>query len=138
MRARSYAANLGHGKYMARTYKAPKQAQYENQLMQLLADAAPAIPVDEAISLTVIAVLPVPSSWSKKKKDMAISGAIRPVGKPDLDNLVKNIKDCMTNLSFWKDDSRVCTIHANKIYGVKPCWKISMLWGNELTMDDFK
>lgn len=27
--------------------------------------------------------------------------------KPDTDNLVKLLKDCMTNVGFWKDDAQV-------------------------------
>lgn len=28
--------------------------------------------------------------------------------KPDTDNLVKTLKDCMTAAGFWKDDAQVC------------------------------
>ena len=123
MRARSRVC----GKH-AMTYKAPKQARYENQIMQLLAEHAPAVPVDGPVCLDVLAWLPIPASWSKKKKELAATGVIRPVGKPDLDNLIKNIKDCMTQCGYWTDDSRVCTLHAGKAYAVKPAWFITMHW----------
>jgi Holliday junction resolvase RusA-like endonuclease len=28
--------------------------------------------------------------------------------KPDTDNLVKLLKDCMTKLNFWQDDAQIC------------------------------
>lgn len=123
MRARSRVC----GKH-AMTYKAPKQARNENQLMQLLAENAPSIPVDFPVSLEVVAYLPIPASWSKKKKEQARMGFIYPIGKPDLDNLVKNIKDCMTQCGFWTDDSRVWRIDARKRYMLKPGWVITMEW----------
>lgn len=36
--------------------------------------------------------------------------------KPDTDNLNKALKDCMTQLGFWKDDSQVSVEHIEKRY----------------------
>lgn len=30
------------------------------------------------------------------------------VTRPDTDNMIKLMKDCMTEAGFWKDDSQVC------------------------------
>lgn len=37
--------------------------------------------------------------------------------RPDVDNLCKLLLDCMTRLKFWKDDSQVCSLIAEK-FGV--------------------
>lgn len=34
--------------------------------------------------------------------------------KPDTDNIVKLLKDCMTEAGFWKDDALVCCEHIEK------------------------
>lgn len=34
--------------------------------------------------------------------------------KPDTDNLQKLLKDCMTNVGFWKDDAQVAVEHVVK------------------------
>lgn len=55
-------------------------------------------------------VIPLPKSWSKKKKSMmAGTGHTQ---KPDIDNLVKAFLD-----AIMKDDSGVSSIAARKIWG---------------------
>ena len=39
--------------------------------------------------------------------------------KPDLDNLQKLLKDVMTDLGFWKDDSQVCIEQVEKMWSEK-------------------
>jgi Holliday junction resolvase RusA-like endonuclease len=62
--------------------------------------------------LNVVFVLPMPISWSKKKRQEMD-------GKPhqqksDLDNLVKAIQDCLL-----KDDSGIYKINASKYWGIE-------------------
>lgn len=40
--------------------------------------------------------------------------------KPDTDNLDKMLKDCMTQLHFWKDDAEVCSEIIEKFWGEHP------------------
>ena len=39
--------------------------------------------------------------------------------KPDTDNLIKLLKDCMTRLNFWNDDAQVASEITEKFYGEK-------------------
>ena len=39
--------------------------------------------------------------------------------KPDTDNLIKLLKDCMTALRFWKDDAQVASEHNEKFWVVE-------------------
>ena len=39
--------------------------------------------------------------------------------RPDLDNLQKGLKDCMTAEGFWIDDSQVCAEYAQKQWSDK-------------------
>ncbi len=39
--------------------------------------------------------------------------------KPDLDNLIKFVKDALNGYA-WRDDSQVCYINAMKTYGERP------------------
>lgn len=39
--------------------------------------------------------------------------------RPDCDNYVKEIKDVMTELGFWKDDAQVVDLHVIKRYSEK-------------------
>lgn len=40
--------------------------------------------------------------------------------KPDTDNVIKLLKDCMTRTGFWKDDAQVCSEITEKFLGVTP------------------
>lgn len=36
--------------------------------------------------------------------------------RPDLDNMEKLLKDCMTDAGFWHDDAQVCVEHVAKVW----------------------
>lgn len=40
--------------------------------------------------------------------------------RPDTDNLQKLLKDCMTDVGFWKDDALVCSEIVEKFWAEKP------------------
>lgn len=46
--------------------------------------------------------------------------------RPDCDNYVKEIKDCMTELGFWKDDAQVVNLNVIKRYSEKAAIYINM------------
>jgi Holliday junction resolvase RusA-like endonuclease len=57
--------------------------------------------------------IPMPKSWSKKKKDLLNN---KPHEKrPDIDNLVKGVMDAL-----FKEDSHVHTVYAKKIWSYNP------------------
>ena len=82
------------GKF-ARVYKSKEQINSEHDIMMFLAKYKPSEPIKEAVVLDIDAYLPVPQSKSKKWKELANSENILPTVKPDLDNLIKNILDCI-------------------------------------------
>lgn len=112
----------------SRTYKDPKQAKEEQALMACLVQFVPAVPMDGPLLLGVKACLPIPASKPKKWKEGAASGSIRPTVKPDLDNLLKHVKDCLTMLRFWGDDRQVVGYlpHTGKYYSDRPRWEIEI------------
>ena len=42
------------------------------------------------------------------------------ISRPDTDNLQKALKDVMTRMGFWVDDSRVCSELVSKIWADRP------------------
>ncbi|UUM20948.1 RusA family crossover junction endodeoxyribonuclease [Mycoavidus sp. SF9855] len=98
-------------------YTPQKTAQYEN-LVQLVAQQAmgKATPITCAVTLNIRAFLSIPTSWSRKKQLAAAVGEIVPTKRPDLDNLIKAIKDG-ANAVIWIDNSQVIDIYASKRYG---------------------
>ena len=42
------------------------------------------------------------------------------ITKPDTDNMIKLLKDCMTECGFWKDDSEVASEITEKFWSAVP------------------
>lgn len=61
----------------------------------------------------------IPASWSGKKQRAAEAGEIRPVSKPDADNIIKAIFDAMNGV-VWKDDVQAVEIAVSKRYSLVP------------------
>ena len=83
--------------------------------------------------LGIWAYLPIPKK-SKKWMAAAMSGEIRPIVTPDLDNLLKHIKDCCKGI-FWSDDKQVVGYlpETGKYYGSPPRWVFELV-----TLDEYR
>jgi Holliday junction resolvase RusA-like endonuclease len=119
MRARAAVRN-GH----AIAYKAAKQRHAEDSLIALMRQYRPVEPISGPVMLLVTAYMPIPQSWSKKRRLEAVEGTVYHDKRPDVDNLLKQVADCMTQLSFWNDDTQVAEVTAKKVYSVNPGWEI--------------
>ena len=75
----------------------------------------PPIELGRPIRLTVTAAFLPPASWSRKKRDQALLGMIRPTGKPDIDNLAKVVGDSLNGV-VWHDDQCVVEATVRKVY----------------------
>lgn len=110
----------------SKTYKDKKQESREACLNAFLAQNAPAMPMEGELVLRVRCYMPMPK-MTKAKTAAALSGEIRPTTKPDLDNLVKHLKDCLTQMRFWGDDKQVVELVASKWYSDRPRWEVEIL-----------
>lgn len=84
---------------------------------QLAMDGRP--PIDAPARMVALVELPIPASWSKRRRAAAITGSIHPVTRPDLDNYVKAALDALIGIVLT-DDSLVVELEARKRYGVDP------------------
>ncbi len=71
------------------------------------------------LDLVVMFYLAVPRGWPKWRQAAALAGHVRPAIKPDLDNLIKCIKDAC-NQVVYRDDSQIVEIKARKRYARRP------------------
>lgn len=76
-------------------------------------------PMENAIRADIKVFMPVPKSDSKKKKDLKLSGKIRPTMKPDNDNIAKSVLDALNGLAYV-DDKQIVELKVDKYYGVEP------------------
>jgi Holliday junction resolvase RusA-like endonuclease len=109
------------------TYNA--QETEEGRAMQHLHRGLPEgwTPIDGAIRVWALFEMPIPKSASKKAKIGMQSNEIPHTKKPDLDNLVKFVKDCANGI-LWRDDSQVIRIEAAKRFSDNPRTQILIDW----------
>lgn len=71
-----------------------------------------------ALKVVVTAWMPIPKSWSHKKRDAALAGVLRPATKPDWDNIAKML-DALNEVA-WDDDMQIVDGRAIKFYAEQP------------------
>lgn len=71
------------------------------------------------IEASMVAYFKIPQSVSSKKKKQMMDGKIRPVKKPDLDNIAKAILDSL-NERAYRDDSCIISLTISKLYSEQP------------------
>ena len=59
----------------------------------------------------------IPQSFSKVKTNLALKGELRPIIKPDCDNIAKNINDALNGI-VYPDDKQIVSLEVNKFYSV--------------------
>ena len=69
---------------------------------------------DQFISIKILFKFEVPKSYSKKKRDEALAGNLRPT-KGDIDNYIKSVLDGLNKVAFL-DDKYICNITAEKVF----------------------
>ena len=108
------------------TFKSANQKANERTLEALLAPYAPKTPLAGPLVLEFVAALPVGKSDSKKLREAKLTGMVSPEKKPDIDNLSKQLLDCMTRLQFWTDDVQVVCLRCEKIYAEQGYWDVAL------------
>ena len=107
--AQEHSVKVIHGKPIF--FDPPNVKDAKNLLMGHLAKNRPDKPIEGAVELTVMWLFPKGKShrhgeWRKTK--------------PDTDNLQKLLKDCMTQVGFWKDDAQVVSEKVQKRWSDEP------------------
>lgn len=75
------------------------------------------------VYLDVTFFMPIPMSWSKKKK-AAYQDQLH-LSRPDLDNLIKWVCDIACGI-IYTDDCIISQINARKVYSLSPCTKFTL------------
>ena len=108
----------GRGKFI-RMYDPPKTAKFKKQLRALAAETYHDAPLEGEIYLKVAFYRKVQKNVSKKEHDRRVSGARRPIVKPDLDNYIKSTLDALNGV-IWTDDAAIVELNTSKWYADDP------------------
>lgn len=127
-RPRQRIAGSG-SKQFVQNYKSAVQKLDEAKYHALFMKHKPNVPITGPIKLGIMAYLMIPDSKSKRWKADALSGLIRPTGKPDLDNIIKHCCDVMNGI-FWHDDKQVIEYlpFTGKYYSDHGHYKITLIY----------
>ena len=76
-------------------------------------------PLSGALRMSLDFTLPIPPSWTKRRQAEASAQFIRPIGKPDTDNLAKAVMDGCNEVLYF-DDAQIVALSIRKRYGLVP------------------
>lgn len=100
-----------------RSYQPKKVIDYANTVrfafLQKYPDFEPI--KDKAIDVEIKVFIGIPQSKTKKFKNSALLGEIRPTKKPDCDNIAKNINDALNGIAYV-DDAQIVKETIEKKY----------------------
>ena len=96
-------------------------ASYENLIQLYYIQQCGRHPFEKDVPLDVRIVVyySIPESASKKKKAMMAAHLLRPIKKPDADNVAKIAMDALNKLAYH-DDAQVVDFQFRKFYSLRP------------------
>ena len=71
------------------------------------------------LELRIEAFYSIPKAMSKKKRAAMEIGEIRPIKKPDVDNVLKVVADALNNIAY-RDDAQIVETKVSKFYSDTP------------------
>lgn len=111
---------------MVRLYTPAKTRAYEDTVRIAAAMAMGARrPFEGEVTMTITAMVAIPTSFSKRKRTNAIAGIIKPTTRPDADNYAKAALDGCNGILF-RDDSQVTDLIIRKRYAAEPRLVVTM------------
>ena len=103
-------------------YYDPSSKDKKNIMLQI-AKFKPKQPLKGDIMLKLVFTIPRPKNHYRTGKYSHLLKDNMPEyvsARPDLDNLVKLISDVLENAKFYINDSQICRLQAEKVYGSNP------------------
>lgn len=113
-----------------RLYDPKKVSTYKKQLGMMCKFQYKDKPLTGPLIVSLKFYRQVQSSVSKKERELRITGAHRPIVKPDTDNYIKSTLDGLNGL-LWEDDNQIVKIVAEKYYSDHPRVEIEVEEVNE-------
>ena len=107
------------------TYTDDRTRAEEARIRLLAMASRPPAPFAGAVAVTVVARMPIPASFSVRRRSLALQGRILPTGRPDVDNVAKLVLDALNGV-FWRDDAQIVDLAATKVYGQAPGLQIAV------------
>ena len=109
-----------------KAYDPAKSRDYKQYVRLVASEDAPEAPVTGAVVLSLRIYRAVPKSMSKRKREAALAGRLRPTTKPDVSNVLKGVEDALKGL-WYADDSQIVGYgELGKWYSERPRIEVTM------------
>ena len=109
-----------------KTYTPQKTVNYETYVKERFLIEHPEYkPLEGELVVRINSYFSIPKSFSKKKREQAEMGMIKPTKKPDCDNIAKIVLDSLNGIAFM-DDKQVVNLVVTKNYDTIPCVEVSI------------
>lgn len=120
-KARPRFSKYGHA------YTPKKTAQYEKKIKDAYRTQPNTFKFERsaALMVSIIFSMPIPQSYSKKRRKWILDGYEHYTKKPDIDNLAKAVLDALNGVA-WEDDSQIVTLNLRKEYSEHPSVWVSI------------
>ena len=102
-----------------RTYTPKETVSAEDNIKRCALAAGPHDIIDGPVRARLTFDMKIPKTWSKKKKEQAELGIIRPVTGKDFDNMAKLVCDSLNKIAY-NDDSQIVEAMIIKKYSAEP------------------
>lgn len=99
-------------------YTPAKTRNYE-QAVAMAGRAVCRQPIAGPLRMSLFVRMAVPKSWTKRQREDALSGCLRPTSKPDLSNVIKAIEDGLNGVCYL-DDAQIVRLQAESWYAPTP------------------
>lgn len=76
-------------------------------------------PDDAQLDMRIMAYYGIPKSQTKKNKELMKKKLLRPIKKPDMDNVIKIIADSLNGIAY-RDDTQIVDCQIRKFYSDRP------------------
>lgn len=100
-------------------YTPKKTRDYEKYVKQIALRYKPKELLTGALEVRFYFYRPIPKSFSKKNRELALCGRLRPKIKPDLTNYTKAAEDALEGI-IYKNDAQIVDEHLHKYYSATP------------------
>jgi len=116
------------GRVITRTYTPKKTADYEKLIrMNFLEAAGRVLNLTCGIHVGVIAYFRIAKSDTKQRRADKIAQVIPVTKSPDVDNILKAVKDALNGVAY-KDDSQVVSVRCKKVWSEDPRIVCALQW----------
>lgn len=120
-------------------YYVPDAKKNKKEIRELITNQLPPSfeIIKTEIKISIKCYFPLIKNFSKVDKFLAEIGIIRPMVRPDVDNLEKTYLDAF-NKFIWVDDGQVIASRVEKYYSIEPRVEIEIKYRNGFTSSIFE